>query len=210
MSAFDTYTNTPSASFTNAYGSIVMESSGSNQYVYGYRRTFDKRYLEYYINDAGGDKSKLWVGLGNDPTAAGTWNVGAIFGSTGLYSLWQKPNVVQGSPPSTLGNLSSISTGDVYMFCVDFGGGKDHAGNQIAVTTTDGRGNNLLPIVLDVGKNGSWGNTQIGYRSYAAGGISGYQIPLVVRESTTASAAVVSLRVVTTSFAYAIPSGFIA
>jgi len=210
MSAFDTSTNTPSVSFTNGYGTAVLQPSDANQYVYGFKRTQAKRYLEYYVNDAGGDISKLWVGLGYSPVAGDVWKVGAIFGSTGLYSLWQKPNVTQGSPPSTLGGLSSISTGDVYMFCVDFGGGTDHTGTQRAFTTTDGHSNKLLPVLLDVGKNGVWGNAQIGSSIYAAGGISGYQVPLVVRESTSASAATVSLRVVTTSFAYAIPSGFVA
>lgn len=210
MSAFDTTTDTPSVSFTNSYGTAVLQPSASNQYVYGFRRTQNKRYLEYRIDDAGGDTSKLWVGMGNDPTAAGTWKIGAIFGSTGLYSIWQQPNVTQQIPPSTLGGLTSISTGDVYMCCVDFGGGTDHTGTQRAFTTTDGSGNKLLPVLFDFGKNGVWGNGQPSWYKYLAGGISGYAIPLVVRESTSASSATVSLRVVTTSFVYTIPTGFIA
>jgi hypothetical protein len=207
MSAFDTSTDTPSVSFTNAYGTAVLQPSSSTQYVYGFRRTQAKRYYEVYVNDVGGDASKLFVGIANSPVAGDVFHTGHVFGGTGKYALWLEPNL-NGLPAAH--DLSSISNGDVYMFSVDFGGGTDHASVQKVFTTTNGIGGLLLPVCIDVGKNGAWGVTTIGLYKYAAGGVDGYNRPLVVRESTSASAATVSLRVVTTSFAYAIPSGFVA
>ena len=212
MTAFDTSTNTPSASFSNAYGTVVFAPSSSTQYVYGFRRVQGKRYYEIYVDNAGGDPTALWFGWSGPAFTGDGGNLGGVFGGVNQQCGWYGTDFGTGvgAPGTTSASHSTAATGDTWMVSVDFGGGTDHAGNVVAVTTTDGSGNLILPVAAEIGQNGNWGlQYYLGF-IYSAGGINGKRQPLVAREATSASAATVSLRVVTTSFAYAIPSGFVA
>jgi len=195
MTAFDTSTNTASVSFTNAYATAVLQESAVMQQVFGFARTTGKRYFEFFVDDGGGPWTtctKPYVGI-----------------------------LGYGASSNLLGPLvpggATISTGDVFMFSVDFGGGTDHAGNVKYTTVTAGGGNLMSPVFIDIGKNGTWYTDTWGLVNwkYPAFGKTGWEKPALYRigdgtSGISSSAVTISLRVETTSFAYAIPSGFVA
>ena len=208
MSAFDTTTNTVSTTFTNAYATVDLLPSASPQYAWGFERTTGWRYFEVYIDDAGGDNSTLLMGYNMTPFAINDAQVyGGDSNQAQLYSSTLAPHPYGAFPGSI-----TAETGDVFMFAVDLTGqGRDHNGTPIlGATISSGTGTTLHPAFGEVGKNGTWlGGGLVGWE-WASGGFPMRARPVVVRDSTSASFARVSLRVVTTSFAYAIPAGMVA
>lgn len=195
MTAFRTDTNTGSTTFTNSWGSVSLLPSGSTQKASGFSRTTGWRYFEWYIDDQGGDVSKLLVGVGAPPQLSSP----------------PAPNYMMGglnpAPPSSL----TVCTGDTLMFAVDMtGNGRDHSGATASPTISTGSGEVLTRCIVDVGKNGTWlGTIDVAY-AWPSHGYPMVVIPWAQRNATSSSAAMVSLRVQTTSFVYAIPSGMVA
>lgn len=210
MSSFDTNSNTVSASFSDAFNCIVLEPSVSLQKAYGHQRSNSRRYLEFKINDVGGDPSKLWLGMAYYPYAADTGpEVAVMYGGAS-----QNVNVTAGQLPSEVppanNPFGTISSGQIWQFHVDFGGGTDQDGVQQVFTITDGLGNIFLPICGSFAVNGTWHTTILGPWICAARNFTGHLRPVVMREDHSTSAASVSLRVVTASFSLTIPTGAVA
>jgi hypothetical protein len=120
MTAFNTSTNTPSASFTNAYGTIVLEPSSNTQYVYGFSRNEGKRYLEWYVDDQGGDFRQLWLGIIGAALPGDQGTLGKLVGGDSQEQGWYMNAFGISTTSSNVPNMT-ISTGDTWMFCVDFG-----------------------------------------------------------------------------------------
>ena len=205
MSAFNAATNSSSVSFTNAYGTAIFQPSQSTQYVYGFDRTIGKRYYELYINHVGGEKEKLWIGHLGLNLIGGDVKTGPLLGGSNQRCEWQGSDFRAGS--TITASHTNFATGDTLMISVDFGGGTDHAGTQRNFTLSDGHGNLLLPVFVEMGQNNNWGLCYYNNYIYSAGGLDGRQRAIVAAEAGT-SEHIVSLRVVSSSFVYAVPSGF--
>lgn len=211
MSAFDPTSNTGSTTFTNAFGTIDLLPSAGLQHVHGYQRTSGWRYWEAKIEDQGGDNSKLFVGYALSPI--GTPPTETVWGDNSSQASILSHNALTLTPGAIPATASlTAETGDVFMFAADLSGSaRDHAGvAQVTGTISTGTGVTMHPNYIEVGKNGVWMGVGVVGWEWASGGYPMKAWPVVTRDSTSASFARVSLRVVTNSFAYAIPTGMVA
>lgn len=209
MSAFDPTTNTGSTTFTNSFGTIDLLPSAGLQHVHGYQRTSGWRYWEAKIDDQGGDKSKLFVGYALSPI--GTPPSETVWGDNSSQAQILSHNALI-LTPGAIGTASlTAETGDVFMFAADLSGSaRDHAGTpQVTGTISSGTGVTMHPNYIEVGKNGVWYGVGVIGWEWASGGYPMKAWPVVTRDSTSASAARVSLKVVSLSFVYPVPSGMV-
>jgi hypothetical protein len=212
MTAFDTSSNTGSATYTNAYNTVELLPSAGVQKAAGFVRTSGWRYFEWHIDDQGGDNSRLFIGAGVPPAMIG-------LGPNYLHGGTSKQAAVVGGifdppGPAYVGPETyslTACTGDVFMFALDLSGqGRDHAGVVRSGTLSDGMGNPLIPFVAEVGKNGAWQGTAFLGFAWPAHGYPMRSVPWAARDSTSAASAKVSLKVRSASFAYPIPAGMTA
>lgn len=211
MTAFDTTTNTGSTTFTNSYGTIDLLPSASLQHVHGFQRTSGWRYFEVKIENVGGDRSKVFCGYALTPITTPVREY--VWGNNSSQAHIDAHSMLT-LDPGAIGTASlTAETGDIFMFAADLtGAGRDHAGNaQVAGTVSSGTGVILHPAFIEVGKNGVWFTPPVGVIGFewASGGYPMKAWPVVTRDSTSATAAQISLKVLSQSFAYTIPTGMV-
>lgn len=207
MSAFDASTNTASITFTNAWGTAICKESNTGQRALGFYRNDNKRYFEFLVEEDGEDNSKLWMGIWDRATSGGS---GLALGGDS-----QRVNIATGGAALSPGTTVSVAgatpgSGAIFGIAVNFSGnGATLGGGATVPTTSDGHGNLLLPVIVDFFKNNTFLYSHLTW-NWPGGGAPTRIYPLLFRTSNSASDATVSLRVVTTSFAYTLPTGYIA
>jgi hypothetical protein len=218
VTAFNSTGNSGSVSFTDAYGTVALQPSASDQFAIGFARnnnaTAGAKYFEMRVIDAGGDPSKLTVGFLYQQSPGSPTSPPAnasMFGETysgAQHFQWNGAGVDLLESWLT----TTISTGDIWMFWVQWSA--DATLKQISCTAvangTYTGGASAMGIT--VGRNGVWfGTSPMVYSIiYPAYGQYGWTAPAVVRDASSASAAVVALDVTTISFHYTPPCGALA
>lgn len=212
MTAFDTSTNTGSTTFTHSWGTVDLLPSATVQKAGGFKRTSGWRYFECYVDDKGGDSSRLFMGVSTPLDVIGG-GIGYVVGGDNKGVMIAGGTTFNPAYPYTGGNATTsltVCTGDTFMFAVDMtGNGRYHDGTSAAGTLTSG-GEILTSCIVEVGRNGTWNSAVLVTFAWPSHGYPMQVRPWVARDSTSASFARVSLRVETASFVYAIPTGMVA
>ena len=114
MSAFDTGTNTASATFTNSFATVSLLPSGSTQVAKGFYRGSGLRYFEAVVNSAGGAPGSLFIGLeeGSGLYSFGTADIPSLTASDGDVFMFAV-NLEHEGTPSDISHSASTSVGTI-------------------------------------------------------------------------------------------------